>query len=60
VKVDDRIDIATADGIRSAFRDWVGDETSFPREVAEAALVRVVGGVEGDIAAPTRSRSAAS
>jgi hypothetical protein len=25
-------------GFRSSFRDWAGDETGFPREVAEAAL----------------------
>lgn len=28
---------------RSAFRDWCGDQTSFPREVAEAALAHVIG-----------------
>jgi integrase len=28
----------TVHGFRSAFRDWCGEETSFPREVAEAAL----------------------
>ena len=28
----------TVHGFRSAFRDWAGDETSFPREVAEQAL----------------------
>lgn len=33
----------TAHGFRSAFRDWAGDETSFPREVAEAALAHKVG-----------------
>ncbi len=33
----------TIHGVRSAFRDWVGDATSFPREVAEAALAHVVG-----------------
>jgi len=38
---------ATIHGFRSSFRDWAGDETSFPREVAEAALAHVVGGVEG-------------
>ena len=32
---------------RSSFRDWAGDHTTFPREVAEAALAHVVGGVEG-------------
>jgi len=34
-------------GWRSTFRDWAGDATSYPREVAEAALAHVVGGVEG-------------
>jgi integrase len=29
---------ATIHGFRSAFRDWCGEETGFPREVAEAAL----------------------
>lgn len=33
----------TPHGFRSAFRDWAGDETSFPREVAEAALAHAVG-----------------
>ncbi len=33
----------TAHGFRSSFRDWVGDATSFPREVAEAALAHVIG-----------------
>jgi integrase len=33
----------TAHGFRSAFRDWAGDETSFPREVAEQALAHHVG-----------------
>jgi integrase len=33
----------TAHGFRSAFRDWVGDETSFQRETAEAALAHLVG-----------------
>lgn len=33
----------TVHGFRSAFRDWVGEETSFPREVAEAALAHIVG-----------------
>jgi integrase len=32
---------------RSSFRDFAGDRTTFPREVAEAALAHVVGGVEG-------------
>lgn len=34
---------ATMHGFRSSFRDWVGNETSFQREVAEAALAHVVG-----------------
>jgi integrase len=34
---------ATVHGFRSAFRDWVGNETYFAREVAEAALAHVVG-----------------
>lgn len=33
----------TVHGFRSSFRDWAGDETSFPREVAEAALAHKVG-----------------
>ncbi|MCP4381449.1 MAG: integrase arm-type DNA-binding domain-containing protein [Hyphomicrobiales bacterium] len=33
----------TVHGFRSAFRDWVGDETGFPREVAEAALAHTIG-----------------
>jgi hypothetical protein len=33
--------------MRSAFRDWAGEQTNFPREVCEAALAHVVGnGVE--------------
>lgn len=33
----------TPHGFRSAFRDWAGECTSFPREVAEAALSHLVG-----------------
>jgi integrase len=33
----------TVHGFRSAFRDWTGNETQSPREVAEAALAHVVG-----------------
>jgi integrase len=33
----------TIHGFRSAFRDWAGDETSYPRELAEAALAHRVG-----------------
>ena len=32
----------TVHGFRSSFRDWAGDETSFPREVAEAALAHAI------------------
>jgi integrase len=32
----------TPHGFRSAFRDWCGDETGFPREVAEAALAHSI------------------
>jgi integrase len=42
-RVLDRLKVkATVHGFRSTFRDWVGDCTSFPREVAEAALAHVV------------------
>ena len=33
----------TVHGMRSAFRDWVGEETNFPREIAEAALAHRIG-----------------
>jgi integrase len=33
----------TVHGFRSAFRDWCGETTGFPREIAEAALAHVVG-----------------
>jgi len=33
----------TAHGFRSTFRDWAAEQTSFPGEVAEAALAHVVG-----------------
>lgn len=38
-----KIENATVHGFRSSFRDWVEEATSFPREVAEAALAHVVG-----------------
>jgi integrase len=38
-----RVDV-TVHGFRSSFRDWCGNETSFPREIAEAALAHQVGG----------------
>lgn len=33
---------ATLHGLRSSFRDWAGDETSYPRDVAEAALAHTL------------------
>jgi integrase len=33
---------ATTHGFRSTFRDWAGDMTTFPREVAEMALAHVI------------------
>ena len=40
-----RMDVreVTVHGFRSAFRDWVGEETLYPREVAEAALAHTIG-----------------
>ncbi|WP_322881693.1 tyrosine-type recombinase/integrase [Pandoraea sputorum] len=37
----DRSDL-TAHGFRSTFRDWVGETTHYPREVAEAALAHLL------------------
>src|SRR3984893_6219281 len=34
---------ATVHGFRSSFRDWCGNETSFPREIAEQALAHATG-----------------
>jgi integrase len=34
---------ASPHGFRSSFRDWAGDCTSFPREIAEQALAHKVG-----------------
>jgi integrase len=36
-------DDVTAHGFRSSFRDWAGERTAFPREVAEAALAHQTG-----------------
>ena len=33
----------TVHGFRSSFRDWAGDETSFPREIAEGCLAHSIG-----------------
>jgi integrase len=38
-----KIEGVTVHGFRSAFRDWCGETTSFPRELAEAALAHVSG-----------------
>jgi integrase len=39
-----RLDVpVTAHGFRSSFRDWAGEASTFPREIAEAALAHVVG-----------------
>lgn len=37
------VDNVTVHGFRSAFRDWCGEATTFPREVAEQALAHTVG-----------------
>lgn len=37
------IENATVHGFRSSFRDWAGNETNFPRELAEQALAHVIG-----------------
>ena len=37
------VDGATVHGFRSAFRDWAGNETHFPRELAQHALAHVIG-----------------
>jgi integrase len=37
-----KVDV-TVHGFRSAFRDWAGEETGFPRDVAEQALAHAVG-----------------
>ena len=38
-----KIQNVTVHGFRSAFRDWAGDATTFPRELAETALAHAVG-----------------
>ena len=38
-----KVERATVHGFRSSFRDWAGDTTQFPRELAEAALAHVAG-----------------
>jgi integrase len=43
-----KIENATVHGMRSSFRDWCGDESSFDRETVELALAHTIQGVEGD------------
>lgn len=38
-----KVEGVTVHGFRSSFRDWAGNETHFPRELAEAALAHVIG-----------------
>lgn len=38
-----KLDHFTVHGFRSSFRDWAGEATQVPREIAEAALAHVVG-----------------
>jgi integrase len=45
----------TTHGMRSSFRDWCGDETHFPREIAEAALAHTI---SNDVEAAYRRGSA--
>jgi integrase len=33
----------TVHGFRSSFRDWAGNETSYPRDLIETALAHVIG-----------------
>ena len=51
---------ATTHGFRSSFRDWVGDETNFPRELAELALAHKVGDTTEQAYRATASRSGAN
>jgi integrase len=37
------VENATVHGFRSSFRDWAGECTAFPREVAEGALAHAIG-----------------
>lgn len=38
-----KVDNATVHGFRSSFRDWAGNETPFPRDLAETALSHAIG-----------------
>ena len=52
------LDAGTAHGWRSIFRDWCGDIGRIDRDLAEAALAHVTGGVEGPTGGAPRSRRA--
>jgi integrase len=43
VRMDKKRGDVTPHGFRSSFRDWAGEASTFPRELAEAALAHVVG-----------------
>ena len=50
----------TTHGFRSSFRDWAGEVSTFPRELAEAALAHVVGDTtERGLSPRRRAREAA-
>jgi integrase len=38
-----KIENVTVHGFRSSFRDWAGNETSYPRDLIETALAHVIG-----------------
>lgn len=38
-----KVENVTVHGFRSGFRDWEGEETDFPRDLAEISLAHVVG-----------------
>jgi integrase len=38
-----KVEGVTVHGFRSSFRDWCGEVSTFPREVAEAALAHISG-----------------
>jgi integrase len=38
-----KIENATVHGFRSTFRDWAGNETSYPRDLIETALAHLIG-----------------
>jgi hypothetical protein len=43
VIVPQKIEDATVYGFRSSFRDWAGNVSNFPREIAETAPAHVIG-----------------